>query len=86
MLEFWFTSRREPLPRSKEFLSAIAARDPALGSLATAFFSAATTAERVATAAAIGDRTIDARGFFPWDSGPEPVEVQGAAPGDTGDQ
>jgi hypothetical protein len=37
------------------------------------FFSAATVAERLRAAQALADRTIGARGFFPWDSGPEPV-------------
>ncbi len=69
MLEHMVRSRGERLPRRKELLATIAVRDPAVGSLANAFFSACTAAERLAAAEAIADRTIGARGFFPWDSG-----------------
>jgi hypothetical protein len=73
MLELWLQTQGEALPRAKEFLAVVAARDAEMGRLATAFFSAVTPAERLATAHAIGDRTIGARGFFPWDSGADPV-------------
>ena len=39
---------------------------------AAAFFTAATPSERVTAANALADRTIGTRGFFEWDSGPEP--------------
>jgi hypothetical protein len=35
---------------------------------------AATPVERVDIANSIGDRPIATRGFFEWDSGPEPTE------------
>lgn len=66
------------LPRGKDLLGAVSARDPELGSLAHTFFSAASTADRLAAAQAIADRTIGARGFFEWDSGPEPVRAAGS--------
>jgi uncharacterized protein (TIGR02246 family) len=53
-------------------LGAIAVRDPELGALANTFFAAPALADRLTAAAAIADRTIAARGFFEWDSGPEP--------------
>lgn len=73
MLEFWFRVHGEPIPRSKEILATIEARDPALGRLAISFFSATTAADRLAAAEMVADRTIGTRGFFPWDSGQEPV-------------
>jgi hypothetical protein len=73
MLEFSLRARGEPLPRSKELLATIAAGDPDLARLAASFFSAVTPVERLAAAQTIGDRTIGTRGFFEWDSGPEPV-------------
>jgi hypothetical protein len=73
MLEFSLRARGEPLPRGKELLATIAAEDPDLARIAVAFFSAVTPAARLAAAETIGDRTIGARGFFEWDSGPEPV-------------
>jgi hypothetical protein len=47
--------------------------DADVARLATAFFTAATPSERVTAANALADRTIGTRGFFEWDSGPEPV-------------
>jgi predicted nucleotidyltransferase len=61
------------IPRSKELLGIIAGRNSELGHLAHAFFSVTTYAERQNAAEAIADRTIGARGFFAWDSGPDPV-------------
>jgi uncharacterized protein (TIGR02246 family) len=59
------------LPRSKDLLGTVARRDPTLGQLAHAFFSATSPADRFAAGQAIADRTVGARGFFEWDSGPE---------------
>jgi hypothetical protein len=73
MLEFSLRARGERLPRSKELLATIAAHDPDLGRLAASFFTAITPAQRLGAAETIGDRTIGVRGFFEWDSGPEPV-------------
>ena len=72
------------LPRPKDLLGTIADRDPELGALARTFHSAVSVADRMAAAQAIADRTIGARGFFEWDSGPEPVGR--AAPDDATDR
>jgi len=66
------------IPRSKDLLGAIARRDPELGRLARAFFAATSYADRRAVGETIADRTVGARGFFEWDSGPEPVRTTGA--------
>ena len=61
------------IPRGKELLSSIDAMDPQLGQLAHAFFSATSWADRQRAGESIADRTIGARGFFEWDSGPDPA-------------
>jgi hypothetical protein len=73
MLEFLCRSRTGRVPRSKDLLAVASAHDAEVGRLTAAFFRAGTTAERAQLAEAIADRTIEARGFFPWDSGPDPV-------------
>lgn len=73
MLELWCHTTAGTVPRGKDLLARVAALDPALGALARRVFSDAPFPERRAAAAAVADRTIDARGFFEWDSGFEPV-------------
>ena len=75
MLEFFCLTKAGRVPRSKELLALTEALDSEVGRLATAFFSAATTTERLQAAEALADRTIGARGFFPWDSGPDSAPV-----------
>ena len=62
------------IPRGKELLSSINAIDPHLGQLVHAFFSATSWIDRRRAGESIADRTIAARGFFEWDSGPDPVK------------
>ncbi len=73
MLEFWLRVHGHPVPRTKALVSEISALEPSLGDLAIQFARAASPEERLALAYRIGDRTIEVRGFFEWDSGPEPV-------------
>jgi hypothetical protein len=65
------------VPRSKELLGTISSRNPELSRLAHTFFSASSYQERQAAAEAIADQTINVRGFFAWDSGPDPVSGRG---------
>jgi hypothetical protein len=73
MLEFFCRSRSGRVPRGKDLLAVAGAIDPEVGRLARAFFSSDTVADRCRMAEALADRTIGARGFFPWDSGPDPI-------------
>jgi uncharacterized protein (TIGR02246 family) len=71
------------VPRAKDLLATVAARDSELGRLAHAFFSATSVPERLTAGRSIADRTVAASGFFEWDSGPEAV---GLAPSDEDDR
>ena len=73
MLEHRCRAAEGRVPGAKDLLGTVTTSDPQLGRLAHTFFAAGTIGERLAAAGAIADRTIDARGFFAWDSGPEPV-------------
>ena len=72
MLEIECRKRSGRIPRGKDLLATIEEFDPQLGALAKSFFTAQSDVERRACAESIADRTIEARGFFAWDSGPEP--------------
>jgi predicted nucleotidyltransferase len=77
MLEHFCRVNDGRVPRAKGLLATVAARDSELGRLAHAFFSATSVAERLTTGRSIAERTVDACGFFEWDSGPQAV---GSAP------
>jgi len=73
MLELECRRRLGRLPRGKDLLESVTAANPEIGALASIFFSDAPQRDRRAAAEEMADRTIGARGFFPWDSGPGPV-------------
>ena len=73
MLEFWLRSHGRPIPRAKALVSEVTTLDPALGEMVHRFVSAASPTERLDAAQQIGDRVLHARGFFEWDSGPDPM-------------
>lgn len=77
MLEHFCRVNDGCVPRAKELLATVAARDSELGRLAHTFFSTTSIAERLTAGRSIADRTVGACGFFEWDSGSEAV---GAAP------
>ena len=77
MLEFFCRSRTGQIPRSKQLLAIASAQDAEVGRLAADFFRAGTPGDRARLAEALADRTIGARGFFPWDSGPDPIPLPG---------
>ena len=72
MLEYACRAHDGRIPRRKDLIAVVGARTADVARLATAFFRASTVAERVENALQIADSVIGARGFFPWDSGPEP--------------
>jgi len=72
MLEIECRMRLGRIPRGKDLLATTAELDPELGALAKSFFTASSDDERRQCAESIADRTVAARGFFEWDSGPEP--------------
>ncbi len=81
MLEFWLRFQGQPIPRAKALVAEVAARDLALGGLVEQFTRAVTPDQRLDLAFQIADLTLHARGFFEWDSGPDPVhEVDTSAP------
>jgi hypothetical protein len=71
MLEYHYKSEHGTIPRRKDLLGLIATEDSGLAARVAEFFRTALIAERARLAAEIADRTIDARGFFEWDSGEE---------------
>jgi uncharacterized protein (TIGR02246 family) len=77
-LDCWVNDGR--IPRSKGLLGTIAHRNTDLGRWADTFFSATSYADRETAAESIADLTIGARGFFAWDSGPDPVTQSASSP------
>ena len=81
MLEFWLRSHGRPIPRAKTLVSEVTALDPVLGDMVQRFATAALPDERLNAAQRLGERVLQARGFFEWDSGPDPVPpAAGPAP------
>ncbi|MHC4342732.1 MAG: hypothetical protein ACYSX0_21275 [Planctomycetota bacterium] len=70
MLEYHFFEKGCYLPRRKDLLSEL---PPRLQEDARAFFGAGSVARRLELAARIADATIEARGFFEWESAPDPI-------------
>jgi hypothetical protein len=77
MLEHFCLTRNGRIPRNKELIGTAGAHDPRVAQMAAAFFSAATPMDRLHLAEALAEFTIGVRGFFPWDSGPDPVPPPG---------
>lgn len=73
MLELRCRTAYGTVPRGKDLLARAADADPALGAAARVVFSAAPLAERRAAAERCADLALGARGFFAWDSGPDPA-------------
>jgi predicted nucleotidyltransferase len=73
MLEYACRVHDGQIPRRKDLIAVVGARAPDVARLAQAFSRAATVTERVEHAVQLADQIIGARGFFPWDSGPEPI-------------
>jgi hypothetical protein len=73
MLEYAFLAANRHLPRVKAMLAALAELDPALGRLASDYYTATTSPARFALAAEIAQRTLHTTGFFAWESTPEEI-------------
>src|SRR6185312_13464834 len=70
MLEYACKASHGQIPRRKDLLAKMALTHPAAAALAVKFFDSREVAARVDAALQLADQTIEARGFFPWDSGP----------------
>ena len=77
MLQVYCRATTGVLPRDKDLLSHVGAQDWALGAMAAVAFSDAPLIERFRVADEIADRTIGARGFFEWESTPQPFDGVG---------
>ena len=73
MLELWLRSQGRAIPRAKALVSEVTTLDSALGEMVHRFVSATSPAERLEAAQQIGDHVLHVRGFFEWDSGPDPM-------------
>ncbi|MHC4932292.1 MAG: hypothetical protein ACYTGV_08895 [Planctomycetota bacterium] len=71
MLEYHFLKRGCYLPRRKDLLGEL---PPDLQKDARAFFAEGDIARRLELAGRIADATIEARGFFEWESTPDPIQ------------
>jgi hypothetical protein len=68
MLPVFFRARGLFIPREKDLLPVLDSLDPELGALARAFFRGGSISDRLNLAEEIAARTIQARGFFEWES------------------
>mgnify|MGYP001765530049 CR=1 FL=1 len=73
MLQYYFEANGRFIPRTKELLAQLDALDPSLAALAREFYSSSDFTSRLSAAEQITDHTIAMRGFFEWESDPEPV-------------
>ena len=74
MLHYAFMRAERYIPRDKDLLVALEGLDPVLAHLAREYFATPGLAAQMALAGQIADRTIEARGFFEWESVPEDVQ------------
>lgn len=68
MLDYAFLSAQRPLPRAKRMLAALSELDPTLGDLARRYYDAPEQETRLTLAHEIAQRTIQATGFFEWET------------------
>jgi hypothetical protein len=68
MIDYSFLAANQPLPRSKERLAVLAKLEPALGDLARRYYDAEEIRGRLVLATEIAERTIQAIGFFEWET------------------
>jgi hypothetical protein len=74
MLSHAFTKADRYIPRAKDLLRELGRIDLDLRRLAEGYYASASLEDQVELAKSICDKTIAARGFFEWDSGPGPLE------------
>ncbi len=68
MLDYSFLAANRPLPRTKRMLVALAELDATLGDLARRYYDAHDNGTRLTLAEKIAARTIQATGFFEWET------------------
>lgn len=68
MLDYSFLAAKRPLPRAKRMLAALVEVDPPLGDLARRYYEATENSTRLALAHEIATHTIQATGFFEWET------------------
>lgn len=68
MINYSFVATNRPWPRTKRTLAALAEMDPALGDLARRYYEAENNETRLQLAHQIAARTIQATGFFEWET------------------
>jgi hypothetical protein len=73
MLQYYFEAQGRFIPRTKDLLAQLDALDPPLAARAGEFYSNGNFTVRLAAAEQIADRIVGVRGFFEWESEPEPV-------------
>ena len=71
MLEYYFQSQLMFHPRFKDLISVLSKLDPELGKLVGNFYLSKNLGEKTAIAEKIADITVEARGFFEWETTPE---------------
>jgi hypothetical protein len=77
MVTFVFAKAGRFIPPQKDLLGALTAVDSHVAELAGGFFEASELETRLELAGEIADRTIGARGFFEWETLPDPVADEG---------
>jgi hypothetical protein len=75
MIHYSFLAANRHLPRLKQTLAALAEMDPVLGDLARRYYDAENNDMRLQLAHQIAARTIQATGFFEWET---PLEEMSA--------
>jgi hypothetical protein len=75
MLELFARVRTGRVPRVKDLLRTVTGIDRSVGGLAVAFYDAKELFQQRTVAESLADRILETRGFFEWESSPEPVAV-----------
>lgn len=73
MLEYLCKAEHGQIPRRKDLLERITTEHPDVAARVAEFCQATQVSDRARLAIEIADQTIEARGFFEWDSGPGPA-------------
>ena len=68
MIDYHFLAANRPLPRAKRTLAVLTEMDALLGNLARRYYDAQDNTTRLALAKEIAARTIQATGFFEWET------------------
>ena len=75
MIDYRFLAANRPLPRTKRTLAALTEMDPTLGDLARRYYDAENNDTRLTLAKQIALQTIQATGFFEWETPLEEMQA-----------